>query len=488
MGGSVNESGTQPEASNRKYRLGKVGLLNTILLIFLLAVVLDKLAVEFHLVPVSPLMVLPFVLLLLSIAVIPFISSHWWERNYPRICFGLGAIAVIYYFFILKNGVRMIHSATEYFSFIALIGSLFVVSGGIHIKIRGRSTPLANTVLMAIGAVIANLLGTTGASMVLIRPYLRMNKYRVSGYHVVFFIFIVSNIGGMLTPIGDPPLFLGYLKGVPFMWVMMRIWPIWVIATGLVLLVFFVIDRHNYRKLPDTMEHEIEETGQKIQITGLSNLGFLAIILIAVFFPRPIREIVMLCTAVASCLTTHCDIHDNNEFTFAPVKEVAILFAGIFATMTPAMDWLEINAARLGVTQPGQFYWGSGALSSFLDNAPTYLNFLSAACGLHGLDAAQPAHIQALLNLPSHDNAGVLATIRTGVQALTPDSWKYVLAISAGSVMFGANTYIGNGPNFMVKSIAEQTRVKMPSFFGYMIKFSIPVLIPIFFIIWYLFF
>lgn len=473
----------------RRYRMSKAMLLNTVILVFLVAVVLDKLATEFRLAPVNVFMVLPFILLLLSIAIIPFISSHWWEHNYPRISFGLAAVAVIYYFFILKNGVRMIHSATEYFSFIALVGSLFVVSGGIHIHIKGRSTPVVNSVMLAIGAVISNLLGTTGASMVLIRPYLRINKYRISGYHVVFFIFIVSNIGGMLTPIGDPPLFLGYLKGVPFMWVLLRIWPIWILATGLVILIFYFIDRHYFRKLPAKLEHEVEEQGEKVRISGAANIAFLAVILGAVFLPRPIREIVMICSGIASCLSTHCDVHDKNEFNFTPIKEVAILFAGIFATMTPVMDWLELNAGRLGVTQPGQFYWGSGILSSFLDNAPTYLNFLSAACGLHGLDVDNRLHIQALLGLlPGQDLHALQGTLRSSLCTLGSDSWKYVLAISAGSVMFGANTYIGNGPNFMVKSIAEQAHVKMPTFFGYMIKYSIPILVPVFALIWYLFF
>ena len=179
----------------------------------------DAFAIEYEILPVNPVMITPFILLLLAIAVMPFINRHWWEHNYPFVSFALGAVTVIYYFFILKNAPRMLHTAIEYFSFISLIGSLFVVAGGIHIRVKGRSTPLANVILLGIGSVISNLLGTTGASMVLIRPYIRLNKYRISGYHIVFFIFIVSNIGGMLTPIGDPPLFLGYLKGIPFFWV-----------------------------------------------------------------------------------------------------------------------------------------------------------------------------------------------------------------------------------------------------------------------------
>ncbi|MCX7762373.1 MAG: sodium:proton antiporter [Candidatus Kryptonium sp.] len=449
----------------------------------------DAFAIEYEILPVNPVMIAPFILLLLSIALMPFINRHWWEHNYPLVSFALGAVTVVYYFFILKNAPRMIHTAIEYFSFISLIGSLFVVAGGIHIRVKGRSTPLANVILLGIGAVISNLLGTTGASMVLIRPYIRLNKYRISAYHIVFFIFIVSNIGGMLTPIGDPPLFLGYLKGVPFFWVITRVWYIWLISVALILLIFYIIDRHHYKKLPDEMEKEIESKGEEAVVEGLHNVIFLFIILGAVFLKEPIREIIMIASAVASYLTTKREIHERNDFNFIPIKEVAILFAGIFATMVPALDWLELNAEKLGITHPGQFFWGTGILSSFLDNAPTYLNFLSAAFGLHGLNVDNPVHMKAMLGLLSpNDLAHLEFSHNFNVLPITADSWRYVQAISVSAVMFGAMTYIGNGPNFMVKSIAEQFRIKMPSFFGYMIKYSIPILLPIFTFIWFVFF
>lgn len=461
-------------------------IISLILLFFPMS---DAFAIEYEILPVNPVMIAPFILLLLSIAIMPFINRHWWEHNYPLVSFALGAVTVIYYFFILKNAPRMIHTAIEYFSFISLIGSLFVVAGGIHIRVKGRSTPLANVILLGIGAVISNLLGTTGASMVLIRPYIRLNKYRISAYHIVFFIFIVSNIGGMLTPIGDPPLFLGYLKGVPFFWVITRVWYIWLISVGLILLIFYIIDRYNYKKLPDEMEREIESKGEEAVVEGLHNVIFLLIILGAVFLKEPIREIIMIASAVASYLTTKREIHERNDFNFIPIKEVAILFAGIFATMVPALDWLELNAEKLGITHPGQFFWGTGVLSSFLDNAPTYLNFLSAAFGLHGLNVDNPIHMKAMLGLLSpNDLAHLEFSHNFNVLPITPDSWRYVQAISVSAVMFGAMTYIGNGPNFMVKSIAEQFRVKMPSFFGYMIKYSIPILLPIFAFIWFVFF
>ncbi|CUS86342.1 transporter, UIT6 family [Candidatus Kryptonium thompsonii] len=463
------------------------GSLITLILLFFQ--VSDAFAIEYEILPVNPVMITPFILLLLAIAVMPFINRHWWEHNYPFVSFALGAVTVIYYFFILKNAPRMLHTAIEYFSFISLIGSLFVVAGGIHIRVKGRSTPLANVILLGIGSVISNLLGTTGASMVLIRPYIRLNKYRISGYHIVFFIFIVSNIGGMLTPIGDPPLFLGYLKGIPFFWVITKVWHIWLISVGTILLIFFLIDRHHYKKLPDVMEKEIETKGEEAVVEGLHNVIFLAIILGAVFLKEPIRETIMIGSAIASYLTTKKEIHERNDFNFIPIKEVAILFAGIFATMVPALDWLELNAEKLGITHPGQFFWGTGILSGFLDNAPTYLNFLSAAFGLHGLSVDNPLHMKAMLGMLSPNDLSHLHILHnSNVFPVTPESWKYIQAISVGAVIFGAMTYIGNGPNFMVKSIAEQAHVKMPSFFGYMIKYSIPILLPIYTLIWFIFF
>jgi Na+/H+ antiporter NhaD/arsenite permease-like protein len=446
-------------------------------------------ALDYAIVPVHPAMIAPFVFLLLAIALMPFISASWWEKRYAYVCLILSSIPVFYYFIILKNGPRMISTAFEYFSFIALIGSLFIVSGGIHIRIRGRSTPHANVILLAIGALISNLLGTTGASMVLIRPYIRVNRYRISGYHIVFFIFIVSNIGGLLTPIGDPPLFLGYLKGVPFFWVITRVWLIWIIAISFLLLVFYFIDYYNYKKLPDDMEHEVEAEGEHAYVEGLHNSIFLMIIIGAVFLKEPVREMVMIFAAIASYLTTKKLIHEKNEFTFIPIQEVAILFAAIFATMVPALDWLELNALSLGISEPGHYYWCSGILSAILDNAPTYLNFLSASFGLHGLSVDNPLHMQAMLGMLSASKIDHLQFLQaTHIKPLTMQSWKYIQAISAGAVMFGAMTYIGNGPNFMVKSIAEHQKVKTPHFMEYIFFYSLPVLIPLFLVIWIIFF
>ena len=449
---------------------------------FLFFPALSAHALEYAIVPVHPAMIAPFVLLLLAIALMPFINAGWWEKRYAFVCLVLSSIPLIYYFIILKNGPRMINTAFEYFSFIALIGSLFVVSGGIHIRIKGRSTPHANVILLAIGAVVSNFLGTTGASMVLIRPYIRVNRYRISGYHIVFFIFIISNIGGLLTPIGDPPLFLGYLKGVPFFWVITRVWLIWIIAVSYLLLIFYIIDYYNYKKLPDDMEHEVEAEGEHAFVEGLHNSIFLMIIIGAVFLKEPVREMIMIFAAGASYFTTKKQIHEKNQFTFIPIQEVAILFAAIFATMVPALDWLELNALSLGISEPGHYYWCSGILSSILDNAPTYLNFLSASFGLHGLSVDNPLHMQAMLGMLSSSQIDHLQFLQaSNIKPLTTESWKYIQAISAGAVMFGAMTYIGNGPNFMVKSIAEHQKVKTPHFMEYIFFYSLTRAYPAFF-------
>jgi Na+/H+ antiporter NhaD/arsenite permease-like protein len=446
---------------------------------------------EVRIIPVNVWFIAPFLLLLLSIALLPFFNKRWWEKNYPLVAYTLGFMVVLYYAFSLHNVPRLFLTSYEYISFISLIGSLYVVSGGIHVRIRGKSTPKGNVALLAIGAVIANLFGTTGASMLLIRPFLRMNKARIKGYHIVFFIFIVSNIGGALTPIGDPPLFLGYLKGVPFFWIIPRVSEIWLLTVGLVLLVFYLLDVYNFRKeslKTKKLSMEVDEP----EVTGLHNIVFLLIILAAVFIERPAplitREVLMWGAALASYLTTKKEIHEKNDFNFVPIKEVAILFAGIFATMIPALDWLELNAASLGIVTPGQYFWGAGILSSVLDNAPTYLNFLTAAFGLHGANVDNVQHMNLMLGLATPSAVGLPNPLHPGALELTAQSWRYIQAISLGAVFFGANTYIGNGPNFMVKSIAEQSGVQCPGFVSYIVKYSLPILIPIFLIIWYFYF
>lgn len=410
-------------------------------------------------------MILPFVVMLLSIAFMPFIHLHWWEKNYPKVAVALGAIAVTYYLVFLGQPGRVAEVAHEYLSFIALIGSLFVVAGGVHISVRGEATPLRNTIFLGIGAVIANFIGTTGASMLMIRPWIRMNKYRITAFHVVFFIFIVSNVGGALTPIGDPPLFLGYLKGVPFFWTAEYLWMPWLVVVGLLLIVFFVTDTFNFRRAPEVVR-ELETAHEEFRIDGKRNFFFIAVILAAVFMPVPWREVVMIGAALASWYFTPKQVHEMNHFNLHPVKEVAWLFFGIFGTMISALDYLQLHSNALGVETPLQFYAFTGILSAVLDNAPTYLTFLAAALGQKGLSLGDPADVAAFAY--SH----------------TP----ILVAISLGAVFFGAATYIGNGPNFMVKAIAQHAKVETPSFFGYVLRFSIPVLLPILILVGWLFF
>lgn len=420
-------------------------------------------------------MVAPFVLLLAMIATGPLFYAHFWEKHYSKVAIALGILVVLYYMAIMNDFVILQHTLTEYISFIALLGSLFIASGGILIRVDKKATPLLNAGILFFGAIIANIIGTTGASMLLIRPFMNLNKGRLKPYHIIFFIFVVSNIGGALTPIGDPPLFLGFLRGISFFWFLEHGWYIWLPTVLAVIAIFFVIDLRN---------KEAGENGNysgRIEFKGMKNVGFLVIILLSVFLdpgvmswvpslsplPFGIREIIMFCVMIVSFKMADKKILEANEFTFGPIKEVAYLFIGIFATMIPALQLISYEAAKLkeGVT-PGLLYWSSGGLSSILDNAPTFLNFLSAEMGRFGLDVNNKMDVYNLAN--AHP--------------------VYLQAISIACVFFGANTYIGNGPNFMVKSIAESSGLKMPSFFGYVVKYSLPVLIPVFFIIWLIFF
>ena len=461
---------------------------------------------------------LPFGVLLIAFALGPLLFEKWWLKHYPKVAFGLAAVVLAYYFFGIHASSRVMTVAHEYVSFIALVGSLFVVSGGIHINVKGEATPVVNVVFLLIGAVLANVLGTTGASMLLIRPWIRMNKYRITAYHIVFFIFIVSNVGGCLTPIGDPPLFLGYLYGIPFWWVAEHCLPMWGLGVGMLLAMFYVVDRRNFNRAP--REVRVRETAQQQwRFDGLSNILFLAVILFAVFINNPpfLREALMIGAAVGSYFTTKRAVHEANQFNFHPIQEVAILFVGVFATMMPALDWLQASAGRFGAPTAGLFYFGSGALSSVLDNAPTYLAFLSAAHGAlvspemvaqaqqwaaahgaTGLDTITGPHAEPVRQLlgflaghhPAWLAGGKLGAEEAGVAHLLTDSFgrKIITAISAGAVFFGANTYIGNGPNFMVKAIADQQKVHTPSFAAYVAKFTLPFMLPMLLIVWALFF
>ena len=459
-------------------------------------------------------MIIPFAALLLMVALGPMLFARWWHRHYPKVAFALGAITISYYILQLHAPGRVTEVAHEYFSFIALIGSLFIVAGGIHITVKGEATPMENVVFLLFGAIISNLVGTTGASMLLIRPWIRMNKYRVTSHHIVFFIFTVSNLGGCLTPIGDPPLFIGFLKGVPFWCVIQHCWPMWLTAIGAILVIFFVVDYRNYLRAPKQVRAAIAEPADTWKFQGGINVFFLLVILAAVFIEKPtfVREIVMIAAAIASYYFTKPSIHHANDFNFEPVKEVAILFVGIFATMIPALDWLAANAKEIAVASPSFFYWGTGLLSASLDNAPTYYTFLIAAAGIF----ISPETLQQLEQLARSNGANLadfaepirhaFVTMQsTHPELLTgkvvdpdhlkvayllanPEPARCVMAISLGAVFFGAMTYIGNGPNFMVKSIAQHNKVHTPGFMGYLLKFALPYLLPPLALVWLIFF
>ena len=434
-------------------------------------------------------LVIPFAGLLLMIATGPLFYAHHWHHHYPKYSIGFGAFVTAYYLFVLHDGVSMLHALQEYLSFIALVASLFIAASGIFLKINARGTPLVNVGVLSVGAIIANLIATTGAAMLFIRPYMRLNKGRLKPYHIVFFIFIVANVGGAITPIGDPPLFLGFLRGVPFFWTATHVWYVWVPTMLLLLGIFYVMDSKNKA----SSEIQLEKggsSGRTISLEGNRSFIFVLIIILSVFIdpnvipamkgtpldfvgtfhlPFGVREVIMFSMCFVAYRYCKKEALEKNEFTFEPIREVGWLFAGIFACMVPALalisNFASQNANSLNATL---FYWGTGALSGILDNAPTYLNFLAAAMGKFDLDIGVAADVKAF--------------------AAANESWLYLQAISVSAVFFGAMTYIGNAPNFMVKAIAESNNVDAPSFAGYLFKYAIPILIPVYFLVWLVFY
>jgi len=409
----------------------------------------------------------PFVVLLVCIAIMPLAVPRFWEKNRNKAIIAAIVSAPVFIFILFSSPAALWQTIAEYVSFIVLLGSLFVISGGILVTGDLRATPLVTTTFLLIGAVIANFIGTTGASMVLIRPLLQTIRERKQIAHIpVFFIFIVSNIGGSLTPLGDPPLYLGFLRGVPFTWTF-RLFPMWGVAIAALLILFYLVESYSCRKetQADLLRDRVSVT--PIGVVGTVNFVFLLGVLLTVFLqtPTPYREVLMVFMTLLSLKFTKQEIRVQNKFTFYPITEVAILFAGIFVTMVPLLIFLRMKGAALGILQPWQFFWWTGGLSSFLDNAPTYLTFASLAEGV-------------TRSLP---DSGIPIVPGIGVRA------DLLRAISCGAVFMGANTYIGNGPNFMVKSIAEEQGFTVPHFFGYMV-YSGVILIPLFIVLTFLFF
>ena len=437
---------------------------------------------------------IPFIGILLSMALLPLFVPGFWHHHFGKVS-AFWAIAIAIPLLTAYKGVAL-HSflhilLADYVPFIILLWGLFTISGGILLKGSLRGTPLVNTVIIVIGTVLASWMGTTGAAMLLIRPFLRANNYRKNrAFMVVFFIFLVANIGGALTPVGDPPLFLGFLHGVPFFWTF-RLLPHMVLTAVILLVMYFLLDLYYYRKEGHTESGQIDE-GEKVPLglVGSYNFIFLAGVVGSVIFSGLVnwgevstlgvarnvqewgRDGFIILMGVLSLIFTSSQIREDNEFTWFPIKEVAYLFAGIFVTMTPCL--LLLLAGSKGalafltgaVKEPVHYFWVTGILSSFLDNAPTYLTFFTSALGKF-----YPGMPEGM-----------------AVSRLIAENPIYLMAISAGAVFFGANTYIGNAPNFMVRSIAEETGTPMPSFFGYMLKYSIVFLFPVFIIVTLIFF
>ena len=435
--------------------------------------------------------VLPFAGILLSLALIPLFVPHFGEHHFPKVsAFWALVFAVPFLYFFREVAVHEIAHIIiiDYIPFILLLWSLFTVSGGIYVKGTLKGSPGVNVFILLIGTILASFIGTTGASMLMIRPILRSNAWRQYKVHTVaFFIFLVSNIGGVLTPLGDPPLFLGFLHGVPFFWTL-KLLPQMIFASFILLGMYFILDSFYYKKenklalkSPEIEPLKIEGFHNFIFLagiiggvlfSGMARLGEVNIYGIHQSFENLIRDAVLIIMGLSSLVLTNKEIRQGNEFTWAPILEVAYLFGGIFITIIPALAILKTGEKGAlaflikSINTPAHYFWASGALSSFLDNAPTYLIFFNSEIGKFypGIPEAQ------------------------SVARLIMERIPYLIAVSAGAVFMGANTYIGNAPNFMVKSIAEEAGVNMPSFFGYMFKYSIPILVVLFTIMTFVFY
>lgn len=439
---------------------------------------------------------IPFAGLLLCIAVMPLVKGEWWEAHQPLMV-GFWIAAMVLPFIAVYGAGKTVETVLEctvndYLTFIILLFGLFCVSGNITMEGDFAGSPRINVGLLALGTLLSSCIGTTGASMLMVRPVIKMNSWRKRKSHImVFFIFMVSNMGGCLTPIGDPPLLMGFMRGVPFFW-SLHLLPMLLFNMAILLFAFYHLDKWAYRRdIAEGRKPDISKTGTEFRIDGLHNIVFLLMIVGAVIlsgvlpgmpafqdgagnvkgihifgevtlsFPALIEIAVILLAAWLSFRTTKQEIRRRNHFTWGAIKEVAVLFIGIFITMQPALMLLKSVGPELGLTQPSQLFWATGALSSFLDNTPTYLVFLTTAGTL-----------------------GITSGIATSLGTVPA---KLLSAISCGAVFMGANTYIGNAPNFMVKSISDENGVNMPSFFGYML-WSLAFLVPVFIIDTFVFF
>ena len=417
---------------------------------------------------------IPFLLMLGAIAVLPLTAEHWWEHNVNK--FKVGALLGIPVgaIFLYLDWHQVANVGLEYGSFIILLGALYIISGGIVLRGDLRATPTTNVTFLAIGTVLASFMGTTGAAMLLIRPVMKTNHERKHKVHtIIFFIFLVANIGGCLTPLGDPPLFMGYLRGVAFTWTF-NLWAQWAFTSVILLVIYFIWDTRLWAQETDAVKKWDAQTVDPLTVAGLINVPLLigVVLLVAFASDMPVfidtghatfgmREIGMAALAFLSMKITPVPLREENKFTFHPINEVAALFFGIFLTMIPALIYLRAHGPDMGVTEPWQYFWATGTLSSFLDNTPTYIVFFEMA--------AVPGQWPEGLSL---------------VAGKVP--FDVLVAISLGSVFMGAMTYIGNGPNFMVKAIADAGGIKMPTFFGYFL-YACVVLVPVFALVTFVF-
>lgn len=435
--------------------------------------------------PIPPWLVLPFFGLLSAIAVAPVLVPTFWHRHYKAIAAVLGVAMLGYYGLIRHDWHTPAETLAEYASFATLLTALYVVGGSLFVNLNVVATPGRNVALLGVGAVLAALVGTTGAAVLLIRSFIRLNDERAQAYHVAFFIFIVANAGGLLTPLGDPPLFLGYLRGVPFSWTLRTLWLPWLLTNGLLVLLFWLRDRRTPfpGRLSAAEERRKQRAGGRlpaITFRGWPNLIGLAVVVGTVLLDPTrvpglptlhlapgvdvsfVRELLQAGAAWACWRGTPHKTLQANHFTWEPIREVVFLFFGIFLTMMPALQAARAVVAQpqlAGLLQPGVLYWSTGLLSAFLDNAPTYATFTALAMSRHGLDYHQSAHVLRF--------------------ATDPATLPLLRAIATSAVLFGALTYIGNGPNLLVRAVAEKEGVPMPSFFGYIGRFAIPYLLPV---------
>ncbi len=451
---------------------------------------------------VDVLWILPFAVLLAGMAILPGMFPQWWRKWYAWFCLGMSILAGAWYVRRYGDGAasELSASVTTYIDFIVLLGTLFIIASGLVVRVDRPATPGLNVLVLLLAALMANIFGSMGAAVLLARPFVRMNRGHIKPYHLIFFVIIVANVGASLTALGDPPLLLGFLSGVPFWWITVHVWKIWIVAVGLLLAMFYILDRW-HRSVPDC---ELSQAGEPsnsavVSVDGAEQLLLLTAALMAMFLAAPWRDAAMVLAAAVSLLICPAELRHENRFNFKPIREIAILFFAIFLAMAPVLNLLS-NLGRSGklaywLNSPGKCFFTTGALSSVLDNAPTYLAIMQARL------AERPSGIQVSSRFTrgSRQTSGVRgAMVQRNAPMLSrsmlrkklaePDVALDVLAISLGAVFFGGLTWIGNGPNLMIRAIAQQEGIVCPGFLSYVVRYALPILMPILLVVWLMFF